>query len=240
MGEERAPVQRIARGALQTLTSTYFGRVVNWVATIVLMRQLSEEDFGQVALALSLLALISALRNLGLHYALLHQHDRVDELAPTHFSLNTGLGLLGAAAAVTIAWFYTGLAVAMEGLSPLVTPEALADAGQKPMVPVALFVLAIFDFFRTTVFTSETQLRRDLEFGWLATSHATATVAAACVAVAIAFSGGGIWALVFGYSIGSVTYVVIYCSLVWRRQFPPLSRLRDFDSGLRKIVIVVL
>lgn len=237
MGDERAPIQRIARGAVQTLTSTYFGRIVNWVATIVLMRQLSEEDFGQVALALSLLALISAFRNLGLHYALLHQHDRVDELAPTHFSLNTGLGLLGAAAAVTIAWFYTDLAAMMEGLSPLVTPDALADAGQRPMVPTALFVLAVFDFFRTTAFTSETQLRRDLEFGWLAASHATATIASACIAVAIAYAGGGIWALVYGYSIGSVTYIVIYCSLLWRRRFPPLSRLRDFNvAGARSLL----
>ncbi|HCR17150.1 MAG TPA: hypothetical protein DIU35_06675, partial [Candidatus Latescibacteria bacterium] len=105
MPEERSPLQRIVKGTLHTLGSTYLGRIINWVAIIILTRHLSYTDIGQVSLALHLLAIIVALRNLGLHFALIHQHDRVDQIAPTHFFLSTGLGALGTLAAVGLALF---------------------------------------------------------------------------------------------------------------------------------------
>ena len=83
MPEDRSPVQRIVRGAVQTLSSTYFARLVNWTVNILLMRKLVEEDFGYVTLAISLLTIVVALRRFGLHIALLHQHDRVDQLLGT-------------------------------------------------------------------------------------------------------------------------------------------------------------
>ena len=94
--QEGAAVGRIARGAVQTLSSAYAGRLVTWVAIVVLTRELPPEAFGQVALAATWLALVGALRGFGLHISLLHRYKRVDELAPTHFFLNTALAVLGA------------------------------------------------------------------------------------------------------------------------------------------------
>ncbi len=212
MSEERAPVQRIVRGAVQNLGSVHFARLVNWVANILLMRWwLSEEHFGYLALTIPLLTITVALfRGFGLHVALLHQYDRVDRLVPTHFLLNVGLGALSTLAAI--------------GLGLTFVPGWYGGT-----VTLALVIFAVFDFFRNALLTSETELRRDLQFGRLAGSHATALIAASLVAVAAAYAGGGVWALILGFSVNSISYVAVYCTLIWVCRPPPLTRLRDFD-----------
>ena len=181
-GREEAAVRRIARGAVQTLTSAYAGRVVTWIAIVVLTRELPPEAFGQVALAASGLALVSALRSFGLHNALLHHYKRVDELAPTHFFLNTALAVLGTVGAIALAVLFV-------------------DGRWGRGVATALAVFAAFDLLRATALTAETQLRRDLEFGSLASAHALALILAAISGIALAFLGGGIWALILSHSV---------------------------------------
>ena len=182
--------RRIARGAFHTLGSAYAGRFVNWIAIIVLTRQLPPENFGHVAWAASLLALVVSLRNFGLQNALLHNHQRVHELAPTHFVLNTGLGTLGTLLAIALAVFFV-------------------DGQYGRSVATALVVFAAFDLLRAAALTAETQLRRDLEFGSLAGAHALALIAAAAAGIAIAYLGGGIWAIILSHSAYGIGYVAV-------------------------------
>ena len=209
---EEMALRRIARGAVHTLSSAYAGRFVNWVAIFILTRELAPEDFGHVALAASLLAFVISLRSFGLHNALLHQYNRVDQVAPTHFILNTCISALGTLAAI-------GLAV------------LFVDDQYGRSVATILGVFAVFDFLRATVLTAETQLRRDLEFGSLAGAHGLALIVAAAAGIAMVYLDGGIWALILSHSIYGIGYVVVYCALVWRRRSPFRFRLADFDLG---------
>ncbi len=209
-GKERMELARVARGAVHTLSSAYAGRLVNWIAVIVLTRALAPEDFGHVALAASLLALVVSLRNFGLHNPLLHHYHRVDELAPTHFVLNCGLSILGTLAAVGLAIFFV-------------------DGHYGRNVATALAVFAAFDLLRATAQTAETQLRRDLEFGVLAGSHALALITAAVAGIAAAWLGAGIWALILSHSTYGIAYAVPSCALLWRRRSPLRLRLSRFD-----------
>ena len=210
-GKETAAVARIARGAVQTLSSAYAGRVVTWIAIVVLTRELPPEAFGQVALAASLLAVVGALRSFGLHNALLHHYKRVDELAPTHFLLNLALATLVTLGALALAFFFV-------------------DDRYGRAVATALSVFAAFDLLRATSLTAETQLRRDLEFGSLAAAHAIALIVAAVAGVTLAFLGGGIWALILSHSMYGIGYVAVYSSMLWWRRSPlPLS-LSDFRA----------
>ena len=107
-----ALARRIVRGVLHTLTSTYAGRLVNLAAGVMLMHLLDPKDFGRIAFALSVVVLITALRNLGLQYALIHQHDRVHDIAPTHFVLNTSLAVLSTViVAVNLTWLVLGASI---------------------------------------------------------------------------------------------------------------------------------
>ena len=208
--KEGMALARVARGAVHTLGSAYAGRLVNWIAVIVLTRALAPEDFGHVALAASLLALVVSLRNFGLHNALLHKYQRVDELAPTHFVLNSALSALGALAAVGLAVFFV-------------------DGHYGRSVATALAVFAAFDLLRATTQTAETQLRRDLEFGVLAGSHALALIAAAAAGIAAAWLGAGIWALILSHSTYGIAYAALYCALLWHRRSPLRLQLSRFD-----------
>ena len=214
-GREGTAVGRIARGAVQTVSSAYAGRVVTWVAIVVLTRELPPDAFGQVALAASLLAVVGALRSFGLHNALLHQYERVEELAPTHFFLNSALAVLGTVGAIGLAVFFVD------------------ESGAA----MALAVFAAFDLLRATALTAETQLRRDLEFGSLAAAHALALTTAAAAGIALAILGGGIWALILSHSVYGIGYVVVYWAMLWRRRSPLSFRLSDIrPDQVRRMV----
>ena len=217
-GREEMALRRIARGAVHTLSSAYAGRLVNWIAVIVLTRELAPEDFGHVALAASLLAFVVSLRNFGLHIALLHQYKRVEELAPTHFILNTGLGALGTLVAVALAFFFV-------------------DGHYGRSVAMALAVFAAFDLLRAATQTAETQLKHDLEFGSLAAAHALALIAAAVAGMAVIWAGGGIWALIVSHSIYGIGYVAVYCGIVLRRRSPLRLRLSSFNPGEARVLL---
>ena len=204
-------LDRVARGAVHTLGSAYAGRLVNWIAVIVLTRALAPEDFGHVALAASLLAVVASLRGFGLHSALLHHYQRVDELAPTHFVLNSALGALGTLVAVGLAVFFV-------------------DGHYGRNVATALAVFAAFDLLRTTALTAETQLRRDLEFSFLAQVNALALVGAAFAGIGAAYMGAGVWALILSHSTYGIVYAAIYSALLWRRRSPLRLRLSRFDA----------
>ena len=213
--------QRIVRGAVQTVGSVYVARLSNWVANILLMRGLvlTKEEFGIAALAIAALTMISSLRRFGLHFALIHQHDDVQRLVPTHFFLNVGLGAISTFAAI------------------LLCPLYISDR-YGAMVASALAVYAVADFFRNAVMTTETQLRRDLRFGVMAVAHAGATIAASAVALALAYSGFGVWALVLGFFVNnSIAYVVVYVGALWWHRPPPIARAREFDrDGARTLM----
>ena len=106
MSEVQSPIQGIIRGALQILSSVYISRLINFGVQILLVNLLLPKDFGQIDLALGILAILVAMRDLGLHLALLHEQDRVDQLAPTHFILGTGFGVLSTITAILLALFY--------------------------------------------------------------------------------------------------------------------------------------
>ena len=225
MSEDQAPIQRIVGGAVRYIGSTYAARIVNNIVYVLLLNLLIPAEFGKIVFAISILVMIVSLRDLGLHYALLHNHDRVDEFAPTHFILSTLLGAISTLFAFAFAFFYNDVIAAFTSLPfGIQTPEPL-----EPIVAIGIAVFAGVDFLRTAALTADTQLRRDLEFGRLALAHASATIVAALVGLAIAYMGGGSWALIFGFFPNCVSYVVVYCAIVWLKRPPPLARLGEFD-----------
>ena len=228
---EKSAIQRITRGAIQTFGSTYPARLINFAVLLFLYQILVPEDFGAITTAYSILALVIAFRDLGLHYALLHDHDNVHELAPTHFVLSVILGSISTLLALCIALY-------SEHLFELVnTYIGITDTRSYPKVAIALGILGAFELLRTAALTAETQLQRDLEFGRLAFAHAGGTILAALVGLVLASLGYGKWALILGFFPYSVTYILFYCTVVWLRHPPPLNQLHTFNPQAARRMI---
>lgn len=235
MSDEQSAIQRIARGAIQTFGSAYAARLLTLAVRLLLLQILVPEDFGAVGTAFSLLAMAVAVRDFGLHYALLHQHDRVHTLAPTHFVLSIGLGSISTALALLMAVYYDQAIALAQTLETYLGGATATEA--YPKVALALAVFGIFDFFRTAALTAEVQLQRDLAFGRLAIAHAGGTILAALVGITLAYFGFGKWALILGFYPYSVAYVVVFCAVVWSKHPPPLHRLKQFDAQAARQMI---
>jgi teichuronic acid exporter len=235
MSDEQSAIQRIARGAIQTFGSAYAARLLTLAVRLLLLQILVPEDFGAVGTAFSLLAMAVAVRDFGLHYALLHQHDRVHILAPTHFVLSIGLGSISTALALLMAVYYDQAITLAQTLETYLGGATATEA--YPKVALALAVFGIFDFFRTAALTAEVQLQRDLAFGRLAIAHAGGTILAALVGITLAYFGFGKWALILGFYPYSVAYVVVFCAVVWSKHPPPLHRLKQFDAQAARQMI---
>lgn len=226
MSDEGAAVRRIARGAVQTFGSAYAARLIALGARLLLLQILVPEDFGAVGTAFSLLALAVAVRDFGLHYALLHEHDRVHELAPTHFVLSVIAGGISTGLALLMAFYYESALALVRVFEMYLGGAGTVD---YPKVALALAIFGALDFFRTAALTAEVQLQRDLAFGRLALAHAGGTVLSALVGLAIAYLGYGKWALILGFFPYSATYVLVFCAVVWHKHPPPLGRLHEFN-----------
>ena len=228
---EASAIQRIAHGAIQTFGSTYPARLINFAVLLLLYQILVPEDFGAITTAYSILALVIAIRDLGLHYALLHEHDNVHEFAPTHFVLSISLGSISTLLALCIALYSEHLFELFN------TYLGFTDTQNYPKVAIALGILGAFDLLRTAALTAETQLQRNLEFGRLAFAHAGGTILAALVGLAVAYLGYGKWALILGFFPYSVTYILFYCTVVWLRHPPPLNQLYTFNAQAARRMI---
>ena len=235
MPDEQSAIQRIARGAIQTFGSAYAARLLTLAVRLLLLQILVPEDFGAIGTAFSLLAMAVAVRDFGLHYALLHQHDRVHTLAPTHFVLSIALGSISTALALLMAIYYDQAIALAQTLEAYLGGATATEA--YPKVALALAVFGIFDFFRTAALTAEVQLQRDLAFGRLAIAHAGGTILAALVGITLAYFGFGKWALILGFYPYSVAYVVVFCAVVWSKHPPPLHRLKQFDAQAARQMI---
>ncbi|MYC16415.1 MAG: oligosaccharide flippase family protein [Gemmatimonadetes bacterium] len=228
---EASAIQRIAHGAIQTFGSTYPARLINFAVLLLLYQILVPEDFGAITTAYSILALVIAIRDFGLHYALLHEHDNVHEFAPTHFVLSISLGSISTLLALCIALYSEHLFELFN------TYLGFTDTQNYPKVAIALGILGAFDLLRTAALTAETQLQRNLEFGRLAFAHAGGTILAALVGLGLAYLGYGKWALILGFFPYSVTYILFYCTVVWLRHPPPLNQLHTFNAQAARRMI---
>ncbi|MFT5366744.1 MAG: teichuronic acid exporter [Candidatus Latescibacterota bacterium] len=234
MPDEQSAIQRIARGAIQTFGSAYAARLITLAVRLLLLQILVPKDFGAVGTAFSLLAMAVAARDFGLHYALLHQHDRVHSLAPTHFILSISLGSISTVLALLMAVYYDQAIALTQTLTVYLGGTATES---YPKVALALAIFGILDFFRTAALTAEVQLQRDLEFGRLALAHAGGTILAALVGLTLAYLGFGKWALILGFYPYSVAYVVVFCAVVWSKHPPPLKHLHQFNADAARQMI---
>lgn len=183
-----------ASGVLWVAAQNWLVRASGFVTLIVLTHQIAPEAFGVVAAAMTVVPMVQLLSELGFSTYVL-QADEVDQTSlSTAFWASLCAGVL--------------LALSLVAAAPLV-----ADAFDLPELAPVLraFVLALVPAVLAAVPLA--LLRRAMKFRVVAVIDVVAVVLAQVVAIAIALTGGGVWALVSQYV---VTHWVV-ALLAWRR-----------------------
>ena len=145
-------------------------------AVMVLARLLTPDDFGVVAMAMTVIAFTGVIRDLGLPTSTVFQRKLTDHQVSTLFWINTGFAAL--------------LAVVVVAAGPWV-----AELYDEPRLVAVFFVMSLLLIFSGLGSQHEALLKRQLRFGSQAIAATAGTVAGLAAALLLAFMGAGYWAL---------------------------------------------
>lgn len=177
---------RAFRGFLWAAVSHAGGRLLVFVATLVLARLLVPSEFGLVAFALAVIYSFEYLADLGLGAALVYRSDGDDPLVS---STAFWIGIVGSIALFAVSW---------------VGAPLLADIGPGEEVVPLFRALALYFPLSAVGKAHEYRLRRSMQFRTLFGPRLAGGLTKGVVSVALALAGAGAWSLVFGQLAGAL------------------------------------
>ena len=181
------------------------------VAIVILARLLAPTDFGVFAMVAAFLTLLELFKDLGLSTATVQRPEITLRQVSTLFWLNAALGVLVAAllalSAPLLAWGY----------------------GEQRLAEITPAVAVAFVFTGLAA-QHLALLRRQMRFAQVARVQVGAEIISLLAAIAVAYAGGGVWALVaqrLVWAIGIAALGWIACP--WMPGAPgPLAEVRTF------------
>jgi O-antigen/teichoic acid export membrane protein len=171
-------LQRAAgEGLAWTTAARTFSQIVGVAVTLALARLLGPEDFGLVAMIAVITGFLAVFGEMGFAEALVQKAELEERHRSSVFWLNVLVGL--------------ALAAALAASAPLIA----SFYGDQRLVWLVR-VLAIEFTIAPLQMVQRAVLLRDLGFRPLALADSVVVVVSSLVALAMAFSGQGVWALV--------------------------------------------
>jgi O-antigen/teichoic acid export membrane protein len=216
---------RAVRAMFWAYGSFVGARVLSLLATAVLARLLTPEDFGLVALALIAIAFLDMFPGLGVGDALVvAADDEVEEQAETAFVVSVVVGF--------------GFGVVLAALGPIAS-----SFFEQPELVAIMPVLGISFFVRGFAGTHAALAQKRLDFRSRTAAEMADAITRGLVSVFLAFAGAGVWSLVVGYVVGSAAWAICLWLLVaWRPRLRPrrahLRRLLGFGGTLTAVGVM--
>ncbi len=210
--------QRIAAGAGWLYAYRWLERLLDFVSIVILARILSPDDFGLVAIAASIVAIVEGLAAFDVGKALIRTRDEHRGLYDSAWTLSALRGLVSALCMVLIASF-------------------LSDA----RIAAVLSVLALSPLLTGLSNPRFVTFERELVYSKLALLTLGAKVASFGVTVAIAVLYRSYWALVVGLLAGAVVSLILSYALKPYRPRVSLARFSDIFafSGWLSLTTIV-
>jgi O-antigen/teichoic acid export membrane protein len=182
--------ERVAGGVLWSVAQRWFVRIGGLVTVVVLARLLTPEDFGLVAVAMAFIPVIYLLADLGFSTYVVQAESIESRMLSTAFWYAIAAGGV-LSAALLLAGPAMAASLGLPDLAPVLfglTPSVLLVAASS--VPIAL-------------------LRRRMAFRSLAIQSFAAGVCGQGVAVVLALTGFGVWALVAQLLVNQLVVAVL-------------------------------
>lgn len=193
--------RKTAHGVTWLAVSDITGTIFRTAAAIILVRLLSPDDFGLVAIATIFTEAVVLTGDLGFAEAIIQRK----EVTASHLSATFWAGLaLGVASWAVVA-----------AISPLA-----ASFFKNGLVAPVLAVSALVFVIAPLRIVHGTLLRKQLEFFKLSMSEMGQGISYLVVSLLMAFTGHGVWSLVIGNLASHITLVIlrwVFCR--WRPSF---------------------
>lgn len=202
---------RVAGGMAWLAAGRLLVNLLAFAGTIVLARLLTPDDFGLVAIATTLLAIVSAVTELSMAQALVHRRDLHDDHLHAAWTLNAARGLL-------VGLLFCALA------------QPVASLYGEPRLVAVMVALGLSVVVNGLANPKMALFARDLVFRQEFALNVAGKAAAFTVSVAVAYATRSHWALVMGVVASqTVTIALSYRFVPYRPRFG-LKRARDLWS----------
>ena len=223
------PGATMGRGAAWSLLNNIVGRLGNFLAGIVIIRLLSESEYGTYAVGLVVLSVLLSMNELGVSVAIVQREGSVDDIAPTVMTMSIVSSLV-----------LSGLAFAAAPLvaSLLNSPDATGIIRLMVLGVLIDGVAAVPNALITRTLQQRKRLIIDT----------VAFVVGTPVTIGLALAGFGAWSLGWGALIGNVTTAVL--AFLWapakvvpgwdREQVRPLLRFGMPLAGSSLLLLLLL
>ncbi len=189
------------RGTAWSTLSTVGRQLLSIASVTTVARVLGPGAYGIMAMAALLLAFVLSLRDLGTGMAIVQRLNVSHRLLSSLFWLNFLVGL--------------GLATIVAGTSPLT-----AQFFHTPALVPILCALSFSIWLTSCGIVQNSILLRDMRYRVLAMAELGSAVAGYIVALACAYSGKGVWSLVFANLATAATGFLFYWfASGWRPDF---------------------
>ncbi|MEL7060957.1 MAG: lipopolysaccharide biosynthesis protein [Acidobacteriota bacterium] len=196
--------RRAARGAGWLYASRWLERLLDFGSVVLLARLLSPDDFGLVAIAASMVAIVEGLAAFDVNKVLIQRRDDDRALFDSAWTLSTLRGLVAAAIMVAV--------------SPFLEDRRIGEV---------LMALALSPILTGLMNPRFVTFERDLVFSRPALLGLVSKLGAVAATVAIALLTRSYWALVVGTLAASCLTLVLSYSLRPYLPRPSLARFRD-------------
>ncbi len=195
---------RVLSALRWTAIARFSGQLISWAATIIVIRLVAPGEYGLMAVAAAVLALVILCNTVGLD-AVLIQHRALDHALRRQ--------IFGAVIVLNILCF-----VAVFAAAPL-----LANFFEEPRLTAVLRVMSAQFLILVFETMPQTALERELDFKRKSLVDLCTIVLGSLVTLAGALLGTGIWALVAGYLATVATRVAGFNLIAPFRAWPTFS-----------------
>jgi O-antigen/teichoic acid export membrane protein len=183
-------MKKMASGAIWMVLFKFVERGLGLISTLILVRLLTPNDFGVVAMAMSFVALLELLSAFGFDIALIRQRDANRSHYDTAWTFNVILGAI--------------IAIVMVALS-----GQLATFYREPALAGIVSVLAIGAFVQGLENIGTVAFRKELDFAREFRFQVGKKIAGFLTTVPLAFAIGNYWALIAGIVVGRCASVAL-------------------------------
>lgn len=178
----------------------FTGKLMVFLSTVVLARLLTKDDFGLVGYAVTVIAFLEGISDLGVTAAVIYFPDEKRRIS-TAFWVNQVTGLI----------FFVGIWFAAPAIAVFFNDERVVDISRTLALTFPLLALG---YIHESVLLKRLSFKRSFIPAFLR------SVAKGVASIAFAFGGFGAWSLIYGQLAGNLVASISYWLVTpWKPEF---------------------